>query len=112
LEVDCLTDDESDDGQEFEVPMPDLNELIKGFEDTDDKIQGEEKNFSTHLADLKKRGFEKKTREEIKQSKLDKSELLDDNMSEHCKHLTAAMPGMIEELNVAITNPQNKVYLR
>lgn len=28
LEVDCLTDDESDDGQDFEVPVPDLGELI------------------------------------------------------------------------------------
>jgi len=27
-----LTDEESDDGQEFEVPVPELNELILGFE--------------------------------------------------------------------------------
>jgi len=33
-----LTDDESDDGQEFEVPIPDLSELISGFEDGDEKI--------------------------------------------------------------------------
>ena len=37
-DVDYLTDDESDDGQEFEVPVPDLNDLINGFEATDDKI--------------------------------------------------------------------------
>ena len=70
LEVDYLTDDESDDGQEFEVPVPELDELIKGFEDGDDKIQGETEAFNKHLADLKARGFEKETREEIKQKKL------------------------------------------
>ena len=37
-EVDYLTDDESDDGQDFEVPVPDLNELIQGFELGDEKI--------------------------------------------------------------------------
>ena len=38
LETDCLTDDESDDGQDFEVPVPDLGELISGFEQGDDQI--------------------------------------------------------------------------
>ena len=33
--VDYLTDDEDD---EFEVPVPDLTELIQGFEIGDDKI--------------------------------------------------------------------------
>ncbi len=39
LDVDYLTDDESDDGQDFEVPVPELDNLIKGFEDADEKIQ-------------------------------------------------------------------------
>lgn len=64
-----MTDDESDDGQEFEVPVPELDDLIKGFEQGDDKIQSEEEAFKTHLADLKARGFEKEKREEIKQKK-------------------------------------------
>lgn len=38
LEVDYLTDDESDEGQDFEVPVPDLQELITGFEKEDDTI--------------------------------------------------------------------------
>ena len=37
-EVDYLTDDESDEGQDFEVPVPELDDLIKGFEAGDDKI--------------------------------------------------------------------------
>jgi len=36
LETDCLTDDESDDGQDFEVPVPELDDLISGFEVGDD----------------------------------------------------------------------------
>ena len=73
LEVDYLTDDESDDGQEFEVPVPDLTEMIQGFEQGDEKIQGEEEAFKNHLADLKAHGFEKEDREEIKQRKLEKT---------------------------------------
>ena len=111
-DVDYLTDDESDDGQEFEVPVPDLNDLINGFEATDDKIQTDEDSFKAHLADLKARGFEKEPREEIKQNKLERSELLDTNITEHRKLLQAALPGMIEDLNQAIVDPQMKVYLR
>lgn len=77
-----MTDDESDDGQEFEVPIPELADLISGFEEGDEKIQSETEAFKTHLADLKAHGFEKATREEIKQKKLEKSELLDSNITE------------------------------
>ena len=40
--MDYLTDDESDDGQGFDVPVPELADLIKGFEQGDEKIQKEE----------------------------------------------------------------------
>ena len=33
-------------------------------------------------------------------------------MTEHRKLLQAALPGMIEELNQSIADPQNKIYLR
>ena len=112
LEVDYLTDDESDDGQDFEVPVPELDQLINGFEDGDEKIQSENTTWKEHLADLKNRGFKKETREEIKQTKLTKTELLDNNITEHRRLLQAALPGMIEDLNTGITDPQNKVYLR
>lgn len=110
--MDYLTDDESDDGQEFEVPVPDLAELIKGFEEGDEKIAEEEAALKAHLGDLKSRGFEKEPREEIKQRKLERTELLDANISEQRKLLQAAMPGMVEELNGAIVDPANKIYLR
>ena len=82
-EVDYLTDDESDEGQEFEVPVPSLTDMIQGFEAGDEKIQTEEEAFKAHLKDLKARGFEKEKREEIKQSKLSKTELLDSNITAH-----------------------------
>jgi len=64
------------------------------------------------LADLKARGFEKEVREEIKQNKLIKTELLDNNITEQRRLLQAALPGMVEDLNVGIMDSQNKVYLR
>ena len=64
------------------MPVPELSTLISGFEDGDEKIQSETETFKTHMADLKSHGFEKATREEIKQRKLDKSELLDSNITE------------------------------
>ena len=94
------------------MPVPDLDEMIKGFEQGDDKIQSEEEAFKTHLADLKARGFEKETREEIKQRKLQRTELLDDNISAHRRLLQAALPGMVEDLNTGIQDPQNNIYLR
>ena len=66
LDVDYLTDDESDDGQDFEVPVPELDNLIKGFEDGDEKIQAQQSEWNDHMAALKSAGFEKETREEIK----------------------------------------------
>lgn len=104
-EVDYLTDDESDDGQDFEVPVPDLDDMIKGFEAGDEKIQKEEQAFREHLQDLKTRGFEKETREEINQRKQERMELLDTNITEHRRLLQAALPGMVEELNEGIVDP-------
>jgi hypothetical protein len=65
-EVDYLTDDESDEGNDFEIPIPDLGDLIKDFEDGDEVLEQDEQEFESHLADLKARGFEKEPREEIK----------------------------------------------
>jgi len=94
------------------VPVPDLNDLIKGFEDGDDKIQSETQTFKKHLDDLKARGFEKETREEIKQKKIEKSGLLDSNITEQRRLLCAVLPGMVEDLNQGISATNHKTYLR
>lgn len=64
------------------------------------------------MANLKSRGFEKEVREEIKQNKITRTELLDNNISEQRRLLQAALPGMVEDLNSGINDSQNKVYLR
>jgi hypothetical protein len=40
-----------------------------------------EEAYKEHLTDLKARGFEKEVREEIKQTRMEKTELLDTNIS-------------------------------
>ena len=71
-QVDYLTDDESDEGT-FELKVPELDDLIKEFETGDEKLAKEEEKFKEHLTDLKARGFEKELREEIKQTKIEKT---------------------------------------
>ena len=41
----------------------------------------EEEKFKEHLRDLKARGFEPELREEIKQTKIAKTQLLDENIT-------------------------------
>ena len=55
-EVDYLTDDESDDGNGFEVKVPDLADLINEFEKGDEQLANEEEAWADHLVDLKLRG--------------------------------------------------------
>ena len=78
--MDYLTDDESDEGT-FDLKVPDLEDMIKDFEAGDDTLVKEEEKFKEHLADLKARGFEKELREEIKQTKIEKTQLLDENIT-------------------------------
>lgn len=111
-QVDYLTDDESDDGNDFQIPVPDLGDLIKEFEMGDEVLQTEVEEFSAHLADLKQRGFEKELREEIKQEKENKTRLLDDNVSAHKKLLQSSLPGMVEDLNCVIVDKRNKLSLK
>lgn len=63
------------------------------------------------MLDLKLRGFEKETREEIKMNKLTRADLLDENISMHRRLLQSHLPGMVEDLNESIKDPQWKVYL-
>lgn len=108
--VDYLTDDESDDNAGFELKVPSLDDLIHEFEKEDDMIQKTTEDFKSHLYDLKVQGFQKQTREEIKHSKTEKTQLLDQNISAHKQKLAATLPGMLEDVNETIKNPKNKIY--
>ena len=61
--------------------MPELDDMIKNFEEGDETLAQEEEKFTEHLKDLKSRGFEKELREEIKQSKIERTKLLDSNIT-------------------------------
>ena len=110
-QVDYLTDDESDEGT-FELKVPELDDLIKEFETGDEKLAKEEEKFKEHLTDLKARGFEKELREEIKQTKIEKTQLLDSNVTAQRAFYSSTLPGMLEDLNSVTVDPQNKNYLR
>lgn len=79
--MDYLTDDESEGDEEFKMALPDLDAMIHEFEEGDEVLAKEEETFKTHLSDLKSRGFEKETREEIKQLKKERVEILEANIS-------------------------------
>lgn len=61
-QVDYLTDDESDEGNDFDLQIPDLDELVQEFEKDDDVIQKKQETFKETLASLKAKGLEKETR--------------------------------------------------
>ena len=92
--------------------MPELNELINQFEAEDETLAKAEESYKEHLADLKARGFEKEIREEIKQTRLEKTALLDSNISSQRAYYEAQLPGMLEDLNQVTKAPSNKIYIR
>ena len=70
-EVDYLTDDESDEGNDFEIPVPELDDLLKEFEADDDVILKQEADLQETASDFKRRGFEQEPRAEIKQKRIE-----------------------------------------
>lgn len=111
-QTDYLTDEESDDGAGFELKIPALKDLIYEFEIGDDAVQARESEWKNNLADLKARGFVQESREEIKLTKMTKSNLLNQNISQQREFYNARLPTIIQELNTVIKAPQNKIYLR
>lgn len=59
---DYLTDEESDEANDFEVKVPELNELLTQFEAEDDTILTLNQNEKAAVAELKQRGFEPEVR--------------------------------------------------
>ena len=63
---DYLTDEESDEANDFEVAVPDLSELIDQFEKEDEVVQkhhtGIQEDASTEIA----KGFQPEKRHELK----------------------------------------------
>ena len=110
--VDYLTDDESDENKGFEVKIPSLDDLIFQFEGGDETIKQATESLNLRNADLKLRGFEKEVREDIKQTRIDKVEMLNANSSTQRAFYEAQLPGMIEDLNAVVRDPTRKLYIR
>jgi hypothetical protein len=69
---DYLTDEESDEGADFEIKVPDLGELIQEFEQSDETIQKLNEGIKQHEVELKSRGFETESRYDITNKKGEK----------------------------------------
>lgn len=60
-----MTDEESDEGADFEVKVPDLDQLIDQFELEDEVVQEQKVSIKTYKKDCITRGFEPEDRHEI-----------------------------------------------
>lgn len=80
-QCDYLTDEESDEANDFEVKIPELDELLTQFEAEDETILTLNQNEKAAVEDLKKRGFEPEVRQNIMNGKGEMMTLLNDNIS-------------------------------
>ena len=78
---DYLTDEESDEAADFEVKVPELDELINQFEQADEIIGEFNEQITQHAVETKKKGFDVEPRYEIKNNRGEKCKMLDDNVS-------------------------------
>ena len=60
-----MTDEESDEGADFEVKVPELDQLIDQFELEDEVVQEQKVTIKNYKKDMISRGFEPEDRHEI-----------------------------------------------
>jgi hypothetical protein len=111
-QVDYLTDEESDDGNGFELKVPNLKELLTEFELGDDVLANREMAQKQQFTELKSRGIEPELREQISLAKLDQKALLNSNISLQKDQLASRLPGSLAEINSVVRGSENKLYLR
>lgn len=78
---DYLTDEESDEANDFELQVPDLTELIDQFEKEDEVLQKHNDGIKEHAESEVAKGFKPEKRYELKQIKGDKLAMLDKNIT-------------------------------
>lgn len=78
---DYLTDEESDEAADFEVKVPELDQLLGQFENDDEVILGLNETQKMYAKDLVSKGFEPEERYDIKNNKGERAALLEDNIS-------------------------------
>ena len=78
-----MTDEESDDGNGFELIVPALADLLTEFEMGDEALLAREMEMKQNAADLKSRGLKPQLREDITLTKEKRKELLNSNIAQH-----------------------------
>lgn len=109
---DYLTDEESDDAGDFELKMPDLDELINQFETVDDTLIEFKEKQKEQVSAIVNKGFEPQARHDILSIKEEKMEMLNSNINKQRQQQISILPGMIQDLNEVTSSSKNKVYLR
>lgn len=107
-----MTDEESDDGNGFELKVPALKDLITEFELGDDVLSAKETELKQHFSDLKSAGIAPELREEIILTKDERKDLLNSNMALQKDYYASKLPGSLTELNSVVRGNENKLYLR
>lgn len=109
---DYLTDEESDEANEFEVKVPSLTELIDQFENDDDVILKERADLKDFVRDETSRGFQPEVRYDIKDDKASKIKVLNENIAKQREQQATIMPGFTADLNEAIIGKANKIFIK
>ena len=78
---DYLTDEESDEANEFEVKVPSLTELLDQFENDDEVILKEKADLKEFVREELGRGFEPAVRYDIKDVKAEMIQQLNNNIA-------------------------------
>lgn len=109
---DYLTDEDTDDAPDFSVNVPELQELISQFEDSDETVVNHKNTQKETLNLLKKTGFEPQPRQDIENKEKDRCTLLNSNIGMRRQQQVSLLPGMIQDLNEESIYSKNKMYLR
>ena len=107
---DKLSDDESD-AADFDIKVPDLQELINEFEKDDDVIHKGNEAMKQHFEGLRLKALEAEPRVEIKDRRADAKVMLDENISERRKMQGARLVSAVEDLNEVVKSVENKIYM-
>lgn len=100
LEVDYNTDDDSDgEHKGFSVKVPELSDLIADFEKDDEVAQKEKEANKNYKSEMKAKGIQIETRYDIKNTKKDKVNHFDSNISMQREEWGSRIMGMIEDVN-------------
>ena len=78
---DYLTDEESDEVNDFEIKVPELTDILNEFEKEDEVIQQHIEKLNEYKTSQINKGFEPERRYDIKDDVVDRKTLLNNNIS-------------------------------